>query len=125
MCSLRMKEKKELLRIKRHRRIRVHMQGSEQSPRLIVHRTLKNISAQIIDDTKNTTLFSLSTQDKEVKQKFTCAGNIKAAETFGEIFARRAKEKGFIRVVFDRAGYLYQGRIRAFAEALRKGGLEF
>ncbi len=120
-----MKEKKEPLRLKRHRRIRVHMQGSEQSPRLIVHRTLKNISAQIIDDTKNTTLFSLSTQDKEVKQKFAYAGNVKAAEFFGEIFARRAKEKGFARIVFDRAGYLYLGRIKIFAEALRKAGMEF
>jgi len=125
MCSLRMKEKKEPLRLKRHRRIRVHMQGSEQSPRLIVHRTLKNISAQIIDDTKNITLFSLSTQDKEIKQKFACAGNVKAAEFFGEIFARRAKEKGITKIVFDRAGYLYLGRIKTFAEALRKAGMEF
>jgi large subunit ribosomal protein L18 len=120
-----MKDKKEPLRLKRHRRIRVHMQGSEQRPRLIVHRTLKNLCAQIIDDTKNTTLFSLSTQDKEVKQKFAYAGNVKAAEFFGEIFARRAKEKGFARIVFDRAGYLYLGRIKIFAEALRKGGMEF
>jgi len=120
-----MKDKKILLRLKRHRRIRLHMQGSGQRPRLIVHRTLKNFSAQIIDDTKNKTLFSLTTLDKEVKQKFTAAGNVKASEFFGEVFARRAKEKGITQIVFDRAGYLYQGRIRAFAEALRKGGLAF
>jgi large subunit ribosomal protein L18 len=120
-----MKEKKEPLRLKRHRRIRVHMQGSEQRPRLIVHRTLKNLSAQVIDDTNNKTLFSLTTFDKEVKDKFAYAGNVKAAGFFGEVFARRAKEKGITKIVFDRAGYLYQGRIRAFAEALRKGGLEF
>jgi len=90
-----------------------------------VHRTLKNLCAQIIDDTKNTTLFSLSTQDKEVKQKFVYAGNVKAAEFFGEIFARRAKEKGITKIVFDRAGYLYLGRIKTFAEALRKAGMEF
>ena len=94
-------------------------------PRLIVHRSLKNISAQIIDDTSNKTIFSLSTQDNEVKQKFPCAGNVKAAEFFGEVFARKAKEKGIIKIVFDRAGYLYHGRIKTFAESLRKAGLEF
>jgi large subunit ribosomal protein L18 len=63
--------------------------------------------------------------DAEVKEKFTGAGNIKAAEFFGEVFARRSKEKGISKIIFDRAGYLYHGRVRAFAEALRKGGLEF
>jgi len=90
-----------------------------------VHRNLKNLSAQIIDDTKNKSLFSLSTLDKEIKQKFSQAGNVKAAEFFGEVFARRAKEKGISKIVFDRAGYLYHGRVGAFAEALRKGGMEF
>ncbi|MFH1269598.1 MAG: 50S ribosomal protein L18 [Candidatus Omnitrophota bacterium] len=120
-----MKEKKELLRLKRHRRIRMHMSGTQERPRLIVHRSLKNLSAQVIDDTKNTTIFSLSTQDKEIKEKFASAGNVKATVFFAEVFARRAKEKSVSRVVFDRAGYLYLGRIRAFAEALRKGGMEF
>ncbi|MDP2937653.1 MAG: 50S ribosomal protein L18 [Candidatus Omnitrophota bacterium] len=120
-----MKNKKELVRLKRHRRIRLRMFGTDQRPRLIVHRTLKNLSAQIIDDSKNKTLFSLTTFDKEVKDKFAYAGNVKAAGFFGEVFARRAKEKSIIRIVFDRAGYLYQGRIRAFAEALKKAGLEF
>ncbi len=101
------------------------MQGSEERPRLIVHRTLKNLSAQLIDDTKNKTLFSLSTFDKEIKDKFANAGNVKASEFFGEVFARKTKEKGIAKVVFDRAGYLYQGRVRAFAESLRKGGLQF
>jgi len=120
-----MKEKKGLLRIKRHRRIRVHMQGSEERPRLIVHRTLKNLSAQVIDDTNNKTLFSLTTFDKEVKDRFAYAGNVKAAGFFGEVFARRAKEKGITKIVFDRAGYLYLGRIKTFAEALKKAGMEF
>ena len=120
-----MKDRRVILRLKRHKRIRVHMQGSQQRPRLIVHRTLKNLSAQIIDDSKNKTLFSLTTFDKEVKDKFAYAGNVKAAGFFGEVFAKRAKEKSIIRIVFDRAGYLYQGRIRAFAEALKKAGLEF
>ncbi len=120
-----MKDKKIVLRLKRHKRIRVHMNGTQERPRLLVHRTLKNLSAQVIDDTKNKTLFSLTTFDKEVKDKFAYAGNVKAAAFFGEVFARRAKEKGVVKIVFDRAGYLYQGRVRAFAEALRKGGLEF
>ncbi|MDD4893997.1 MAG: 50S ribosomal protein L18 [Candidatus Omnitrophica bacterium] len=120
-----MKNKKELVRFKRHRRIRMNMFGTDLRPRLIVHRTLNNLSAQIINDVKNATIFSLSTMDKEVKQKFAKPGNVKASELFGEVFARRAKEKGIGKIVFDRAGYVYQGRIKAFAEALRKGGLEF
>lgn len=120
-----MKDKKELLRLKRRRRIRLNMSGTEQRPRLVVHRSLKNLYAQIIDDTKNNPLFSLSTLDKEIKQKFSDAGNVKAAEFFGEVFVRKAKEKGITKIVFDRAGYLYHGRVRAFAEALRKGGMEF
>lgn len=120
-----MKDKKEILRAKRHRRIRLHMWGTNQKPRLAMQRTLKNLFAQIIDDTQNKTLFSLSTQDLEVKQKFAYAGNVKAAQFFGEIFAKKAKEKGITKFIFDRGGYLYHGRIKAFAEALRKEGLEF
>jgi len=94
-------------------------------PRLVVHRSLKHFSASVVDDTQNKTLFSLSTLDKAVKEKFPSAGNVKAAHFFGEYFAQKAKEKGISKIIFDRAGYLYHGRIKAFAEALRKGGLEF
>jgi large subunit ribosomal protein L18 len=117
--------KKVELRQKRHRRIRMKMWGTEDKPRLVVQRSLQNIAAQIIDDSSNKTMFSLSTKDKTIKQKFAAAGNIKAAEIFGQVFAQKAKEKGFSKVIFDRAGYLYHGRVKAFAEALRKGGLEF
>ncbi len=120
-----MKNKKEYLRFKRHRRIKLRMHGTDKVPRLIIKRSLKNLSAQIIDDTQNQILFFLSTLDREVRQSYPCAGNIKAAEFFGNVFARRAKEKGITKIIFDRAGYLYHGRIKAFAEALRKGGLEF
>jgi large subunit ribosomal protein L18 len=120
-----MENKKEYLRLKRHRRIRLGMCGINERPRLIIHRSLKNLYAQVIDDTKNKTLFSLSTLDKEIRQKFACAGNIKAAEFFGQVFARRVKDKGITKIVFDRAGYLYHGRIKAFAQKLREGGLEF
>ena len=117
--------KKELLRIKRHRRIRLRMRGEKASPRLVIHRSLKHLTAQMIDDSQNKTLWTMSTQDKEVRNQYPSSGNIKAATLFGELFALRAKEKGFSKIIFDRAGYLYHGRIRAFAEALRKGGLEF
>jgi large subunit ribosomal protein L18 len=117
--------KKEESRLKRHRRIKLSICGTDKMPRLVVHRSLKNLSAQVIDDAQKKTLFSLTTLDKEIRKKFTSSGNIKAAEFFGEVFASRAKEKGISRITFDRAGYLYHGRIKAFAEALRKGGLEF
>jgi len=120
-----MKAKKEALRHKRHRRILMRMRGDNARPRLIIRRSLKNIFAQLIDDATNRCVFSSSTLNKEIKQKFPDAGNIKAAEFFGERFAVGAKEKGVTRIVFDRAGYLYHGRIKAFAESLRKGGLEF
>jgi len=120
-----MKNKKEALRIKRHIRGKLHLFGEQERPRLVIHRSLKNLYAQLIDDTVKKTLFSLSTQDKEVKGKFASGGNLKAAEFFGEVFARRAKEKGFSKVIFDRAGYLYHGRVKAFADSLRKGGLIF
>jgi len=99
--------------------------GTPEKPRLVVHRSLKNISAQILDDTVGRVLFSLSTKDKALKQRFISAGNQKASVLFGEIFAAAAKEKGISKVIFDRAGYLYHGRIKSFADALRKGGMEF
>jgi len=117
--------KKEELRLKRHKRIKIKMFGTPEKPRLLVHRSLKNISAQILDDTEGKVLFSMSTKDKTLKQKFTSAGNVKSAEAFGELFSQTAKEKGFSKVIFDRAGYLYHGRIKSFADALRKGGMEF
>ena len=120
-----MKDKKETLRLKRHRRIQLKMFGTNEKPRLVLRRSLKNLSAQVIDDAANKALFSMSTLDKEVKQKFPNAGNIKASEFFGEVFARKAKEKGISKIIFDRAGYLYHGRVKAFASALRKGGLQF
>jgi len=117
--------KKEELRLKRHNRVKMKMFGTPAKPRLVVHRSLKNISGQVIDDSVGKVLFSLSTKDKALKQKFTCAGNLKSAQLFGEMFAQGAKERGYCKVIFDRAGYLYHGRIKIFADALRKGGMEF
>ncbi|MCX5706205.1 MAG: 50S ribosomal protein L18 [Candidatus Omnitrophica bacterium] len=117
--------KKETARLKRHRRIRLKMEGTKEKPRLVVKRSINNLSAQIIDDTSNKTLFSLSTASKEFKLKAKNCGNIKAAGLFGEFYAQKAKEKGISKIIFDRAGYLYHGRIKTFADALRKGGMEF
>ena len=120
-----MKNLKEVARRKRHKRITLKMCGTSEKPRLVVYRSLNNLFGQIVDDTKHRVIFSLSTQDKELKKQFKDAGNVKVAIQFGEIFAKQAKDKGISKIIFDRAGYLYHGRIKAFAEAMRKGGLEF
>jgi len=120
-----MKNKKEISRLKRHTRIRIKMSGSEERPRLVVKRSLNNISAQIIDDASSKTMFTFSTVNKELKEKAVSGGNVKASILLGEFVARKLKEKGISKIIFDRAGYLYHGRVKAFADSLRKGGLEF
>jgi large subunit ribosomal protein L18 len=120
-----MRDKKTLLRVKRHSRIRMRISGTAERPRLVIRRSLKNFHAQIVDDTQNKILLSLSTIDKEIKAKCNSAGNVKASECLGQVLAKRAIEKGINTIVFDRAGYLYHGRVKAFAENLRKGGLQF
>lgn len=112
-------------RKKRHERVRKKIIGCEERPRLSIYRSHKNIYAQIIDDNKNKTIFSFSTQNKEIKNKIGYGGNIKAAALLGEILAAKAKEKGITKVAFDRGVYFYHGRIKAFVESARKGGLEF
>ena len=111
-------------RIKRHKRIRKKVIGSQSKPRLSVYKSLKNIFAQIIDDENSCTLLSCSTQNKEIKDQ--CKNrNVKTAGILGEFVAKKAQEKGIETVVFDRGGYPYHGRIKALAEAARKGGLKF
>lgn len=90
-----------------------------------MHRSLKNLQAQIVDDVKLVTILSLSTLAKEVKEKAPFGGNAKAARILGETLAELAVKKGIREIVFDRCGYVYHGRVKAFAEALRKGGLVF
>lgn len=119
------RKQKKVGRLKRKLRIRNKVAGSNQRPRLNVFRSLQNLYAQLIDDVEQKTIISCSTLDKEVKGKTGYGGNIKAATALGEEVAKRAQAKGVKRIVFDRAGYLYHGRIKALAEALRKGGLEF
>lgn len=117
--------KRELSRFKRHQRIRKRISGTKEKPRFSIHRSIKNLCVQLIDDVEGKTLCAVSTLDESFKQKSNTGGNIKAAETLGEILAKEALAKGIKKVVFDRSGYLYQGKIKALAEAARKGGLEF
>ena len=110
-------------RQKRHLRIRQNINGTASLPRLNVFRSNKNIYAQIIDDEASKTLVSASSIDKELKLEN--GGNVEAAEKVGELLAKRAKKAKISKVVFDRGGYLYHGRVEALANAARENGLEF
>lgn len=121
------KEKaKRLARLARHGRVRKKVSGTAQRPRLCVYRSLKNIYAQLIDDTGGITLAAASSLSPEFKQKNLPRGaNIEAARAVGQLLAAKATEKGIEQVVFDKNGYLYHGRVRALAEAARENGLKF
>ena len=114
-------------RIIRHFRIRKKVRGTPERPRLSIYPSLQHMEAQIIDDFEQTTLLGLSTKSKDFKKKsgLKQGGNVKAAVDFGKFVAEKAKEKGIQKVVFDRAGFLYHGRIKAFADAAREQGLSF
>src|SRR5262245_52024905 len=114
---------KESQRINRHTRIRKKISGTAEKPRLCLHRSLNNLTAQVIDDTQRKVIFGMSTLAKDLKG--ADGGNIKGATKFGQLFAKKAQEKGIKKVSFDRGGYPYHGRIKAFAEAAREEGLEF
>lgn len=118
------KADKNKARLKRHLRVRRKIQGTAARPRLNVFRSAKHIYAQLIDDVAGVTLASASTLDKELSG-ITNGGNVESASKVGELIAKRAQEKGFKNVVFDRGGYLYHGRIQALADAAREAGLEF
>ena len=116
---------KEQQRVARHQRIRKHVVGTKDRPRLCVHRSAKNFYAQIVDDTSGRVLIGVSTLNKKVRGKIKNGGNLEAAAILGEAFATEVKGKGITQVCFDRGGNLYHGRVKAFAEAARKGGLGF
>lgn len=107
----------------RHARIRNKVSGTSKLPRLCVFRSLKNISVQIIDDEKGVTLVSASSLDKDLNIKN--GGNIEASKLVGALVAKKAKKAKIEKVVFDRGGYLYHGRVKALADAARENGLEF
>lgn len=119
------KPSRKALRVIRRERVRKKIQGTAERPRLNVFRSLQNIYAQIIDDEKGTTLVSISTLAPELKGKMPSSNNTAAATAVGELLAKKAVEAGIKQVVFDRAGYVYHGRIKALADAARAGGLEF
>ena len=116
---------KRLARIKRHKRVRKSISGSSERPRLCIFRSLKHIYAQVIDDKEGITLVSLSTLDPEIKKREKYQGNMKAARVLGSLLAKKLEEKGIKKVVFDRGGYLYHGRVKAVAEGARKGKIVF
>ena len=117
------KESRNSMRIVRHNRIRSKIMGTAEIPRLCVFRSNTGIYAQIIDDEAKTTLCSASSLDKELKIKN--GSNIEAAKIVGEAIAKKASKSKIKKVVFDRGGYLYHGRVKALADAARENGLEF
>lgn len=117
------KTDKNAIRKKRHQHVRRSVKGTAERPRLNVFRSSKHIYAQLIDDNKQITLVSASTAGKDAN--ITNGGNIEAAEQIGKKIAELAVEKGVKKVVFDRGGYLYHGRVKALADAAREAGLEF
>lgn len=117
--------KRNVSRKRRHMRVRKNVYGTLQRPRLNVFRSLTDIYVQVIDDREGKTIVSASTIDKTIRPKLKGKNKIEQAEIVGEEVADRAKEKGITKVVFDRGGYKYIGRVKALAEGARKGGLEF
>jgi large subunit ribosomal protein L18 len=113
-------------REKRHARIRKKIVGTIERPRLSIRRSTSHLYAQVVDDTTGKTLVSSSTLSVDLKDKIKKdAGNVKGAVILGSAIAEKCKKEGITKVVFDRAGYLYHGRVKALAEAARKGGLSF
>ena len=119
------KESRQEIRVKKHMRIRNRFSGTAERPRLAVFRSNNHMYAQIIDDVAGNTLVSASTLEKELKAELEKTNNVDAAAYLGTVIAKRAIEKGIKEVVFDRGGFIYQGKIAALAEAAREAGLEF
>ncbi len=117
--------RRKALRLKRKKRIRKKLSGTEERPRMSVFRSARHIYSQIIDDTKGITLASASTAEKEVIEQQKFENKTAAATYIGQLIAQRASEKGIKSVVFDRNGFLYHGRIKAVSDGARKAGLDF
>ncbi len=119
------KESKSKIRAKKHMRIRNRFSGTAERPRLAVFRSNNHMYAQIIDDTVGNTIVSASTVQKEVKAELEKTNDVAAAAYLGKVIAKKALDKGITTVVFDRGGFIYQGKVKALAEAAREAGLEF
>jgi large subunit ribosomal protein L18 len=120
-----LKDKKNVLRIRRKKRIRKKIFGVAERPRLSVFRSAKHIYAQLVDDSIGFTILTVSTLNKDVRDQVKGLKKTEAAKVVGKIIADKAKEKGVKRIVFDRNGFLYHGRVKALAEGAREAGLEF
>ena len=119
------KKSRALVREKKHRRMRNHISGTAERPRLAVFRSNNHMYAQIIDDTVGNTLVAASTIDKDVKAELEKTNNVDAAAYLGTVVAKKALDKGIQTVVFDRGGFIYEGKVKALADAAREAGLEF
>ena len=119
------KKSRQVVRENKHRRMRNRFSGTPERPRLAVFRSNNHMYAQIIDDTVGNTLVAASTLEKDVKAELEKTNNVDAAAYLGTVIAKRALEKGITEVVFDRGGYIYQGKVAALAEAAREAGLTF
>jgi large subunit ribosomal protein L18 len=119
------KKSRAEIRAKKHRRLRNHISGTAERPRLAVFRSNNHMYAQIIDDTVGNTLVAASTLQKDVKAELEKTNNVDAAAYLGTVIAKKALEKGITTVIFDRGGFIYQGKIKALADAAREAGLEF
>jgi large subunit ribosomal protein L18 len=116
------RDSKNIIRLRVHKRIRRRLQGAAARPRLAVYRSLAHIYAQVIDDSKGQTIAAASSVEKSATAS---GGNVAGAKEIGKLIAQRAKDKGVSKVVFDRGGYRYHGRVKALADAAREAGLEF
>ena len=119
------KESRSEVRIKKHMRVRNHLAGTADRPRLAVFRSNNHMYAQIIDDSVGNTIVAASTVEKSIKEALEQTDNVDAAAYVGKVVAERALEKGIKTVVFDRGGFIYQGKVQALADAAREAGLEF
>ena len=126
MASARVRKiSRDLHRQRIHERVRTKVAGTPERPRLCVYRSLEHIYAQVIDDRSGKTVVAASSVDKETKKGLKGGGNIAAAKVIGKAIAERAKAAGVNKVVFDRGGYKYHGRVKALADAAREAGLQF
>ncbi len=119
------KVNKNEVRRNKHRRMRSRLSGTPQKPRLAVFRSNNHMYVQVIDDVAGNTICSASTTQKDIKESLEKTNNVEAAAKLGEVIAKRALDNGIKEVVFDRGGYIYQGKVKALAEAAREAGLQF
>ena len=119
------KKSRTEVRVNKHRKLRNRFSGTAERPRLAVFRSNNHMYAQIIDDTVGNTLVSASTLDKELKAELEKTNNVDAASKLGTVIAKKALDKGITTVVFDRGGFIYQGKVKALADAAREAGLDF